>query len=62
LYEDEVYYSVRTSIIVEHAQQLWKVMHQVARDERRPEKINLLLSAFALVQHDPATKQVIQKL
>jgi hypothetical protein len=33
LYEDEVYYPVRTSIIVEHARQLWQVMHQVARDD-----------------------------
>lgn len=59
---DEVYHSVLTTIIATHAPQPWKVMLQVAREERRPEKIDLLLSALTLAQPDPALAQVIRDL
>jgi hypothetical protein len=59
---DEVYHSVLVTIIATHAPQPWKVLLQIARCERRAEKMDLLLSAFALAQPDPATKQVIRDL
>ncbi len=59
---DDVYHSVLTTIIAMHAPQPWQIVLQVARDERNPEKIDRLLSALALAQPDPQTKQVIQQL
>ncbi len=59
---NEVYHAVLSTIIAAHAPQPQKVVLQVARDERRAEKIDCLLSALALAQHDPATRHVIQEL
>jgi hypothetical protein len=59
---NEVYHAVLTTIIAAHAPQPQKVVLQVARDERRAEKIDCLLSTLALAQHDPATRHVIQEL
>jgi hypothetical protein len=58
----EMYHAVLSTIIAAHAPQPQKVVLQVARDERRAEKIDCLLSVLALAQHDPATKHVIQEL
>lgn len=58
----EVYHYLLTTIIANHSSQLWKVLLEVARDERRPEKIELLLSALTLVQHDPAIEKLIREL
>lgn len=59
---EEVYHSVLITILTTHEPQLWKMLLQVARDERAPEKIDLLLSTLTLAQPEPETKQVIQEL
>ena len=41
---------------------LGKLLLKVAQDEREPEKIQLLLSALTLMQHDPAIEKVIREL
>ncbi len=58
----EVYHSVLVTIIATHALQPWNVLLQVAREERNPEKIDLLLSALTLVPPDPATEHLIEYL
>jgi len=58
----EVYHYLLTTIIANHSSQLWKVLLEVARDERSPEKIELLLSALTLVQHNPAIEKLIREL
>ncbi|HEY0757334.1 MAG TPA: hypothetical protein VGD98_25500 [Ktedonobacteraceae bacterium] len=58
----EVYHSVLTTIIATHASQPWKIVQQVARTERRLEKIGYLLSTCALAQPEPATQQIIENL
>jgi hypothetical protein len=59
---DEVYHSVLATIVAIHAPQPWRMVLQVAREERRSEKIDRLLSALALAQPDPETTQVLQQL
>jgi hypothetical protein len=58
----EVYYYLLTMIIANHSLPVWKVLLEVAQDERRPEKIEFLLSALTLVQHDPAIEKLIREL
>ena len=58
----DVYHYVLTTIITTHASQVWKVLLEVAQDERRPEKIELLLSALTLLQHDSTSEQLIHVL
>ncbi len=58
----EVYYSVLMTIMATHAPQPWKVVLQVACEERNPEKIDRLLSALTLVSPDPAMEYLIQQL
>jgi hypothetical protein len=53
---------VLATIIATHSSQFWNVLLEVAHEERRPEKIELLLSALTLLQHDPKIKQVIRGL
>ena len=50
------------TIIATHAPQPWNMVLQVAREERKPGKIDLLLSALTLVPHDSATEHLIQHL
>ena len=64
---DIFHFSIRAillliTIIVNHSAQVWKVLLAVAQDERRPEKIELLLSALTLVQQDPAVEKLIREL
>ena len=58
----EVDYYLLTMIIANHSLQVWKVLLEVAQDERRPEKIALLLSALTLVQQDPTVEKLIREL
>jgi hypothetical protein len=58
----EVYRYLASAIIAEHQAETWVVLQEVARKERNPEKIEILLSAFALVQHDPAIAELVQEL
>jgi len=58
----EVYHSVLATIIAAHTSQLLKLLLKVAQEERRPEKIELLLSSLTVVQHDPKIERVIHKL
>ena len=58
----DVYHSVLAMIIATHSSQLWKLLLKVAHEERRPEKIELLLSALTVLQHDPKIEQVIRGL
>ena len=58
----EVYHSVLMTIIATHAPQPWKVVLQIAREERNPAKIDRLLSALTLAPPDPATEHLIQQL
>jgi hypothetical protein len=58
----EVYHSVLMTIMATHASQPWKVVLQIAREERNPEKIDWLLSALTLVPPDSATEHLIQQL
>ena len=58
----EVYHYLVTAIIANHSPQALKVLVEVAQNERRPEKIELLLSALTLLQHDPTIGQLIRKL
>ncbi len=58
----DVYQSVLVTIIATHSSQLWKLLLKAAHEERRPEKIELLLSALMLLQHDPQIEQVIRGL
>jgi hypothetical protein len=58
----DVYHYVLTTIIATHSSRVWKVLLEVAQDERRPEKIELLLSALTLVQPDPTSEQLIRVL
>jgi hypothetical protein len=58
----DVYQSVLTTIVATHSSQLWKVLLEVAPEERTPQKIGLLLSSLTLFQHDPKIAQVIRGL
>jgi len=58
----DIYYYVLTTIIANHSSQGWKLLLNVAQDERGPEKIQLFLSALTLVPHDPAMEKVIREL
>ena len=58
----DIYHYVLTTIIANHSSQAWKLLLKVAQDEREPEKIQLLLSALTLMQHDPAIEKVIREL
>ncbi len=58
----DVYQSVLATIVATHSSQLWKVLLEVAQEERMPVKIGLLLSALMLLQHDPKIEQVIRRL
>jgi hypothetical protein len=58
----DIYHYVLTAIIAKHSSQAWNLLLKVARDERKPEKILLLLSALTLVPHDPAIEQLIREL
>jgi len=58
----DVYHAVLTTIIATHSSQLWNVLREVAQEERRPEKIELLLSALTLLQHDPTSEQLRREL
>ncbi len=59
---DEIYHYLLTTIIANHSPQFWNVLLEVARDERRPEKVELLLSALTLVPHNPALEKLIREL
>src|SRR6266567_2254147 len=58
----DIYHYVLTTIIANHSSEAWNLLLKVAQDEREPEKIQLLLSALTLVQHDPAIEKVIHEL
>jgi hypothetical protein len=58
----EVYHYLLITIIANHSARIWKVLLAVAQDERRPEKIVLLLSALTLVQQDPAVEKLVREL
>jgi hypothetical protein len=58
----EVYHYLATAIIAEHRAETWAILQEVARKERKPEKIEILLSAFELVQHDPAIAELVWEL
>jgi hypothetical protein len=58
----DVYHSVLATIMTAHSSQLWNALLEVAREEGKPEKIELLLSALTLLQHDPKIAQVIRGL
>jgi hypothetical protein len=58
----DVYHYVLTTIIANHSSQAWDLLLKVAQDEREPEKIQLLLSALTLVQHDPAIEKLMRQL
>lgn len=58
----EVYRYLAAAIIAEHQAQAWAMLQEVARNERNAEKIELLLSAFSPVQHDPAIAELLQEL
>lgn len=58
----EVYYYVLTTMIANHSPQAWKVLIEVAQDERMPEKIELLLSALTLIQHDATIEKLTREL
>jgi hypothetical protein len=55
----DVYHSVLATIIATHSPQFWNVLLEVALEERRPEKIERLLSALTVLRHDPKIEQVI---
>ena len=57
-----VYHSVLATIIATHSSQLWKLLLKAAHEERRLEKIELLLSALTVLQHDPQIEHVIRGL
>lgn len=58
----EVYRYLAAAIIAGHQTQTWAILLEVARHERNAEKIELLLSAFTLVQHDPTIAELLQEL
>lgn len=58
----DVYHSVLATIIATHSSQLWKLLLKVAHEERRLEKIELLLSALTVLQHDPQIEHLIRGL
>jgi hypothetical protein len=58
----DIYHYVLTTIIAKHSSQAWNLLLKVAQDEREPEKIQLVLSALTLMQHDPAIEQLIREL
>lgn len=58
----EIYHSVLVTIIATHAPQPWKVVLQIACEERNPAKIDRLLSALMLIPPDAATERLIQQL
>ncbi len=59
---NEVYRYLTTAIIAEHQAETWAVLQEVARKERRSERIEILLSAFDLVQHDQTMAELVQTL
>lgn len=57
-----IYDYVLTAIIASHSPQVWNLLLRVAQDEQEPEKMQLLLSALALVQHDRAIEKLMREL
>ncbi|QBD75632.1 hypothetical protein EPA93_06280 [Ktedonosporobacter rubrisoli] len=57
-----IYHYVLTMIIANHSSQAWELLLKVAQDEQEPEKIQLLLAALTLVQHDPAIEKLMHQL
>jgi hypothetical protein len=58
----DIYHYVLTTMIANHSSRAWQLLLKVAQDEREPEKIQLLLSALILVQHDPEIEKLIREL
>lgn len=58
----DIYQYVLTTIIANHSSSAWNLLLNIAHDEREPEKIQCLLSALTLVQHDPMIEQLLQEL
>jgi hypothetical protein len=58
----DLYHYLLTTIIANHSSQAWKLLLQVAQDEREPAKIQLLIAALTLVQHDPAIEKLLRNL
>jgi hypothetical protein len=58
----DIYHYVLTTIIATHSSQAWKLVLKEAQDQREAEKLQLLLSALALVPHDSTIEQVKHEL
>lgn len=58
----DVYHSVLATLIATHSPQLWNMLLEVAHEERRPEKIEQLLSALTVLRYDPKIEHVIREL
>lgn len=58
----EVYHYLVTLIVAGHQPELWAMLQDMARKERNPQKIEMLLSAFEPLQHDPAIASMMRAL
>jgi len=49
-------------IVANHQPEVWALLVEVARREQNIHKVGVLLSAFALIGHDPAITELAREL
>jgi hypothetical protein len=58
----DVYRYVVSMIVANHQLEAWALLVEVARREQNQHKVGILLSALALVRHDPAITELTREL
>src|SRR6266700_7140748 len=59
---NDVYRYLVSMMVANHQPEAWALLIEVARREQNQHKVGVLLSAFALIRHDPAITEVIREL
>ncbi len=49
-------------MVANHQPEAWALLVEVARREQNRHKVGILLSAFALILHDPAITELTREL
>jgi len=54
--------TLASMIVANHQPEVWALLVEVARREQNIHKVGVLLSAFALIGHDPAITELAREL
>jgi len=54
--------TLSSMMVANHQPEAWALLAEVARREQNKHKVGILLSAFALIRHDPAITELTREL